>query len=212
MENERLFIVGDIHGCLRTLKDLLKKIDWHPERDGLVFIGDYVDRGSDSKGVVDLLIELSTESARVRFLMGNHEDLFLNYLHGGDPDLYFFNGGGATLRSYGIHERATIPHEHISFLQSLELYIELDDYWIVHAGMRPGIEIHEQSPRDLLWIREPFLMSDYDFGKTVIFGHTPFSAPFVTDNKIGLDTGAVFGNRLTCLELPAGKFHSVSAS
>jgi serine/threonine protein phosphatase 1 len=211
MENERLFIIGDIHGCLGALKNLIEKIKWHPDRDGLIFLGDYVDRGRDSKGVIDLLIELSSESPHVRFLMGNHEDLFLEYLHGGDIEIYLFNGGGATLRSYGNHDRIAVPHEHVSFLKSLELYIELDNYWIVHAGLRPGVEIQEQSLQDLLWIREPFIMSDYDFGKTVIFGHTPFSVPFVMDNKIGLDTGAVFGNRLTCLELPARKFHSVSA-
>lgn len=212
MERERIYIIGDIHGCPGPLKRLIEKIDWQPDRDGLIFLGDYVDRGRDSKGVIDLLIELSKKSPHVRFLMGNHEDLFLEYLQGGDPELYFFNGGGATLKSYGAQGRLHIPREHVSFLQSLELYIELDDYWIVHAGMRPGIGIRKQSVKDLLWIREPFIFSDYDFGKKVIFGHTPFTVPFVTENKIGLDTGLVFGNRLTCLELPAGTFHSVAAS
>jgi serine/threonine protein phosphatase 1 len=211
MKNEKLFIVGDIHGCLDALENLMKKIDWHPDRDGLIFLGDYVDRGRDPKGVIDLLIELSKESPHVRFLMGNHEALFLEYLDGGDADLYLYNGGASTLRSYGKNKGIAVPKEHLSFLQSLEPYIELDDYWIVHAGLQPGIEIQEQSLQDLLWIREPFIMSDYDFGKTVIFGHTPFSVPFIMENKIGLDTGAVFGNRLTCFELPARKFHSVNA-
>jgi len=82
---------------------------------------------------------------------------------------------------------------------------------VVHAGFRPGVAIEDQSLEDLIWIREPFIFSDYDFGKTVIFGHTPIAEPLMMDNKIGLDTGAVYGNRLTCLELPRMKFHSVEA-
>jgi serine/threonine protein phosphatase 1 len=89
--------------------------------------------------------------------------------------------------------------------------IELEDYYIVHAGLRPGIGIRDQSETDRLWIRDSFIFSDYDFGKKIIFGHTPFSFPFIMDNKIGLDTGAVYGNKLTCLEIPSGKFHSVEA-
>ena len=209
MDFERLFIIGDVHGCLETLRRLIDRIDWHPESDGLIFLGDYVDRGKKSRGVIDYIIELSDLSSHIRCLMGNHEGLLLEYLRGGDIERYLFNGGGATLDSYRVNGRISIPSEHVSFLKSLELFIELDDYYVVHAGMRPGIEIHQQSPRDLLWIREPFLYSDYDFGKKVIFGHTPFASPMIKDNKIGLDTGAVFGNRLTCLELPCGKVHSV---
>ncbi len=210
-ESERIFIIGDIHGCLGALQRLMDKIDWDPERDGLIFIGDYIDRGRDPKGVIDFLIRLSSMSPHVQCLMGNHEDLFLNYLEGGDLSLYLFNGGGTTLKSYGIYDGADISQEHLDFLRSLKLIIELDDYLLVHAGFRPWVDIREQSTHDLLWIREPFIHSDYDFGKRVIFGHTPFSVPLVMDNKIGLDTGAVYGNRLTCLEIPGVKFHSVKA-
>ncbi|MDY6974340.1 MAG: hypothetical protein SV775_18800 [Thermodesulfobacteriota bacterium] len=102
-----------------------------------------------------------------------------------------------------------VPQDHMSFYRSLNPYIELQDYYLVHAGFRPGVPANKQSQEDMIWIRESFIDSDYDFGKKVIFGHTPFYEPLIMANKIGLDTGAVYGNRLTCLELPAFRFHSV---
>jgi len=212
MDSERYFIIGDIHGCLGMLKTLIGKIDWHPDRDTLIFLGDYIDRGEDSKGVIDFIIELLSMSPNVQCLIGNHESIFLSYLEGEDEELFLLNGGGATLNSYRMNGETYIPLDHISFLKSLKVIIELDDYYIVHAGFKPGVEIQEQSLEDCLWIREPFIFSDYDFGKKIIFGHTPFYVPLLMDNKIGLDTGAVFGNRLTCLEIPNMKFHSVEAS
>ncbi len=215
MESERLFIVGDIHGCLDPLKRMMDKIDWRPEEDGLVFLGDYIDRGVDSRGVVDYIIEISNSSPLVQCLMGNHENILLDFLSSGDPRLLLLNGGITTLESYQAEERgetdALIPPEHVAFFQDLFLYIELDDYYVVHAGFRPGVEVEKQSTEDLIWIREPFIFSDHDFGKKVIFGHTPLAEPLVMDNKIGLDTGAVYGNKLTCLEIPRMKFHSVEA-
>ncbi len=215
MENERIFIVGDIHGCLDPLKRMMDKIKWRPEKDGLIFLGDYIDRGVDSKGVVDFIIEISDSSPYVQCLMGNHENILLDFLSSGDPRLLLLNGGMTTLESYQAEERgetdALIPPEHVAFFQDLFLYIELDDYYVVHAGFRPGVEVEKQSTEDLIWIREPFIFSDHDFGKKVIFGHTPLAEPLVMDNKIGLDTGAVYGNKLTCLEIPRMKFHSVEA-
>jgi serine/threonine protein phosphatase 1 len=208
---ERSFIIGDIHGCLGMLKSLIGKIDWHPDRDSLIFLGDYIDRGEDSKGVIDLLIELQSHSSNVHLLMGNHEDLFLKYLQGEDEVSFLLNGGDSTLSSYRINGSIRIPIDHVSFLRSLKIMIEIDDYYIVHAGFKPGIAIREQSQEDCLWIREPFIYSEYDFGKKIIFGHTPFYSPLMMDNKIGLDTGAVYGNMLTCLEIPSMKFHSVEA-
>ncbi|MDY6852862.1 MAG: serine/threonine protein phosphatase, partial [Thermodesulfobacteriota bacterium] len=102
-----------------------------------------------------------------------------------------------------------IPQSHYDFLESLAHYYETEDYIFVHAGLRDGILIEDQDPHDLLWIRDEFISSDYDHGKRVIFGHTPFREPLVQPNKIGIDTGAVFGGRLTCLELPGLKFYSV---
>ena len=215
MENERIFIVGDIHGCLDPLRRMMDKIKWQPEKDGLIFLGDYIDRGVDSKGVVDYIIEISNSSPHVQCLMGNHENILLDFLSSGDPRLLLLNGGMTTLESYQKEERgeteALIPSEHVAFFENLFLYIELDDYYVVHAGFRPGVEIEKQSSEDLIWIREPFIFSDHNFGKKVIFGHTPLAEPLVMDNKIGLDTGAVYGNKLTCLEIPRMKFYSVEA-
>ncbi len=215
MENERIFIVGDIHGCLDPLKRMMDKIKWRPEEDGLIFLGDYIDRGVDSKGVVDYIIEISNSSPHVQCLMGNHENILLDFLSSGDPRLLLLNGGMTTLESYQAEERgemeALIPPEHVAFFENLFLYIELDDYYVVHAGFRPGVDIENQSSEDLIWIREPFIFSDHNFGKKVIFGHTPLAEPLVMDNKIGLDTGAVYGNKLTCLEIPRMKFYSVEA-
>ena len=207
MENRRFFIIGDIHGCLGMLKDLMDKIDWDPCKDGLIFLGDYIDRGNNSRGVIDYIIGLKKISENIRCLIGNHEELFLNYLEGLDDGTFLYNGGINTLNNYN----EGVDPDHISFLKSLLPMIELDEYYIVHAGFKPGIEVKDQSIKDILWIREKFIFSDYNFGKRVIFGHTPFSSPLIMDNKIGVDTGAVFGNMLTCLEIPAMKFHSIEA-
>ena len=211
METEKVFIVGDIHGCLGMLKGLMDKIDWRPDRDRLIFLGDYVDRGENPKGVVDFLLELLDSSPNIQCLMGNHEKLFLDYLENRNIRLFFYNGGESTIASYAKNGEVNIPPEHISFLKSLHTIIELEDYYIVHAGFQPGVEIQDQSIQDLLWIRDPFIFSDYDFGKKVIFGHTPFSSPLQMENKIGLDTGAVYGNQLTCLEIRDMKYYSTEA-
>jgi serine/threonine protein phosphatase 1 len=214
MEKDRTFVVGDVHGCLGMLTRLMDKIDWRPDRDALIFLGDYIDRGFDSKGVVDLILELRRISPRVECLIGNHEELFLDFLNGGDLHAFLVNGGLNTLQSYKLDYRLKtplIPPEHLSFFQNLRPWIELEEYYLVHAGFRPAVAVERQAIEDMLWIREPFISSDYDFGKPVIFGHTPFVEPLVRENRIGLDTGAVYGNKLTCLELPAVKFHSVEA-
>lgn len=215
MEAKRTFVIGDIHGCLDMFKRLMEKIDWRPAEDSLIFLGDYIDRGKDSKGVVDFIVDLSRRAADVRGLMGNHEFMFLDYLAGRNRKLYFVNGGGTTLRSYwgleGQSKDLMLPPEHRSFFDSLEMYIELPDYYLVHAGFLPGTTPGEQNAEDMVWIRDQFIYSDHDFGKKVIFGHTPFYEPFISHNKIGLDTGAVYGGRLTCLQLPELKFYSVAA-
>jgi len=215
MDVDKTYIIGDVHGCLEMLKRLLDKIDWNPANDRLIFLGDYIDRGKNSKGVLDLLLEISKSSSLVQFLIGNHENIFLEYLNTGRIMGFILNGGDATLESYRTAESSgsevDIPQEHIAFLRSLEHWIELDDYYVVHAGFRPGVDLERQSFEDLIWIRNAFIFSDYDFGKKVIFGHTPFYKPLLMENKIGLDTGAVYGNKLTCLELPAVKFHFVEA-
>jgi len=216
MTNEqKIFIVGDVHGCLKLLLKMMDKIDWRPDTDRLIFLGDFVDRGEDSRGVIEFVLELSSRSPMVECILGNHESILLDFISGRDPATFFLNGGTATLNSYRLCQPQfgdlLIPSEHVRFMKSLRKWIELDRYYIVHAGFRPGVEIENQSMEDLLWIRDHFIFSDYDFGKKVIFGHTPFSQPLIMANKIGLDTGAVYGNKLTCLELPSFKFHFVEA-
>ena len=215
MKEEKIFIVGDIHGCLGMLQRLMRKIPWRPDVDRLIFLGDYVDRGEDSRGVIEAVMEIKRTSERVDCLLGNHERILLDFIEGRDVSTFFLNGGTSTLNSYRVAQQRygepLIPTAHVGFLKSLKTWIELDDYYVVHAGFRPGVELENQSLEDLLWIRDSFIFSNYRFGKRVIFGHTPFSKPLVMENKIGLDTGAVYGNKLTCLELPSLKFHFVEA-
>ena len=204
----KIFAIGDIHGCLDKLKTLLGMIQVNWDKDLMVFLGDYVDRGPDSRGVIELLLNLKKEHAdRLIFLKGNHEWMFMQFLNGEDHDLFLPNGGKKTLESYSVEkDKIDIPQSHRDFLDHLDLYFETNDYIFVHAGLRPYISISEQSPEDLLWIRSHFLKSSYDWGKRVIFGHTPFSVPFIEPNKVGIDTGAVYGGRLTCLVLPDFEF------
>jgi len=211
-EVEKFFAIGDIHGNLSHLERLMEEIkpSLSPQRDTLVFLGDYIDRGPDSKGVVDFILQLRTELPHLRCLKGNHEAMFLEWLlNGKDYDLYLYNGGGATIRSYSQHGEFTLPQEHLDFFTSLLLYYETEQYLFVHAGLRGGIPLEDQDPHDLIWIRDEFILSPHDFGKMVVFGHTPLQRVFRAPNKIGIDTGAVYGGKLTCLELPAQKLYSV---
>ena len=186
-------------------------IDW--ERDTLLFIGDYVDRGHQPFEVVERLVDLKRQHPATIFLRGNHEDMLLNYLAGRDRLTYLANGGQRTLDAYLKRRREMdlelVPKAHFDFFKSTLLYYQTDEYIFVHAGMRPKVPLEKQLTEDLLWIRGDFIRSSYDFGRRVVFGHTPFSEPFEAFNKIGIDTGAVYGNKLTCVELPGMVFHQV---
>lgn len=212
---ERLLAIGDIHGCNRKLKQLLDLIRVDPLGDTLVFIGDYIDRGPEVRGVIDTLRDLKEACRNVICLRGNHEDMFLNhYLEGQDEDLFLYNGGQSTLSSYGLtladaRAGTGFPENHLRFFTSLPLSYETQEYLFVHAGLRPGRPLAAQSPDDLLWIRREFIDSECDFGKTVVFGHTPLYEPLIEKNKIGIDTGAVYGGCLTCIELPSRKIYQV---
>ncbi len=157
MGSGKSFIVGDLHGCRAMLEKMLGIIPWNPEADNLIFIGDYLDRGNDSKGVIELLIKLSSTYPKVRCIMGNHESIILEYLFGGDEKTFLVNGGISTLESYRINGTVYIPPEHVSFIQSMHTLIELDSYYIVHAGLKPDVKINEQAIKDMLWIRESFI-------------------------------------------------------
>jgi serine/threonine protein phosphatase 1 len=213
----KIFAIGDIHGCNDKLDTLIEKLQIDPTEDTLLFIGDYVDRGPDSKEVINSILEIRKTVENVVCLKGNHEQMFLNYYcERRDEELFMHNGGLRTLISYGFMkegraENLVVPEDHMQFFTTLRLYYETDDYIFVHAGLRPGIPLDQQDVHDLLWIRYDFINSPYDFGKTVVFGHTPISyaLPHVDKNKIGIDTGAVFGGKLTCLELPEMILHQV---
>ena len=204
----RILAIGDIHGFNDRLKLLLDGIGIDPREDTIIFLGDYLDRGPDARGVIDTLLGLQQSCANLICLQGNHESMFLNYyLRGQDEELFLFNSGRYTLDSYGLtlaDVRAGIgyPEHHLNFLLSLPLFYETDKFLFVHAGLKPGIPIAQQSPEDLLWIRSEFIDARWNFGKTIVFGHTPFHEPLIEKHKIGIDTGAVYGGSLTCIELP----------
>lgn len=209
---QKIFVIGDIHGCFGQLCALMDKIPINFSRDQLIFIGDYIDRGSGSIEVVDYLIDLKKQLPGTLFLKGNHEDMLVNYLDGSDRYTYLLNGGQRTLDAYLNYSNNPggypVPSAHLEFFNSLQLYYQTDNYIFVHAGLRKKVPLESQKKMDLLWIRDEFIYSDFDFGKRVIFGHTPFKEPLVQTNKIGIDTGAVYGNRLTCVQLPEIDFFS----
>jgi serine/threonine protein phosphatase 1 len=216
----RVYAVGDIHGCLAELRamhrliaaDLAARPVAAPL---LVHLGDYVDRGPDSAGVVDLLASGGGFSTRLPIvnLRGNHERTMLDALAGqraAITDWRIF-GGDESLRSWGIDPasppagwRRAIPPAHLAFLESLGLMHREGGYLFVHAGIRPGVPLEGQTEQDLISIRQPFLYSEADLGVVVVHGHTPKPSPQVRHNRIGIDTGAVYGGSLTCLVLEGG--------
>ena len=210
-----IYAIGDIHGCRDLLEELLEVVNPDLDRHRLVFIGDYIDRGPDSRGVVEVILNLKKnyKSENIICLMGNHERMFLDFLQGEEELLFLYNGGTATIQSYwgSQWDRSSrrLPVEHAGFFRELHLYYETEDYIFVHGGLRPGVPLAAQVEEDLLWIREEFIFSEEDFGRRIIFGHTPFRSPLVMPNKIGIDTGAVYGNKLTCLILPEERFIAV---
>lgn len=204
-EGPATYVIGDIHGCLQSLERLLHKIRPRPE-DRVIFIGDYIDRGPQSREVVDLLLRLPYRSI---FLLGNHEKMLLDYLAGGDASLYLLNGGTATLESYG-GDAANIPQDHLRFFRSLRPIYETLEHIFVHAGIRPLVPLEEQELKDLVWIRQEFYQFVGRFPKPVVFGHTPMRHVLLAEDRIGIDTGCVYGGKLTCLKLPEREIIQVS--
>lgn len=221
-----VYAVGDVHGRLDLLEQLLHAIcadatETAPlDRPVLVFLGDYVDRGAESRGVIDMILALKhLGQFEVRCLKGNHEQALLQFLD--DPTIgpsWVGHGGGPTLISYGVHPPAmrfdekgwvetqaafkrALPPEHLKFYQELELCLIVGDYLFVHAGVRPGIPLLEQSEQDLLWIRGEFLNNTSNFEKFVVHGHTPVDRPFVGPTRIGVDTGAYATGLLSAARL-----------
>jgi serine/threonine protein phosphatase 1 len=212
----RYFAIGDVHGCFNLLESLWDEIepDFDREKDTLVFIGDYIDRGPDSREVVDFVLDLKKKVNTV-CLRGNHEQMLLNYhIDNACKDFYLMNGGTKTIMSYGMKKadegrRIDIPQDHMDFFRGLITCHETERYIFVHAGLKPGVPLHKQDPTDMIWIRNEFIDSDYDFGKTIVFGHTPLPKPLRSVGRIGIDTGAVYGGKLTCVQLPEEIFYQV---
>jgi serine/threonine protein phosphatase 1 len=211
----RLFAIGDIHGCARELERLVRALE-PAAGDTLVFVGDYVDRGADSRAVIDDLLDLARRPGLTTvFLKGNHEDMFLDYIghrgHWGES--WMLNGGPATLRSYGLSPHtpgpdvlAALPAEHVAFLDGLEPWRFVEDWLLVHAGINPERAWEEQEEEDLFWIREEFILRPHPLPQTVVFGHTPFRQVFLNlPYKLGIDTGCVYGGMLTAIELREGR-------
>ena len=218
----RLFAVGDIHGCVDEITTLIEHLTKHKDlgpEDLLVFMGDYIDRGRSSKGVIDLCLSLKEKWPHTVFLKGNHEDMLLDFLGlgGRGGDVYLANGGLAFFSSYGIEPFGDlseivqgIPRSHLEFLKNLELAVMVSEFLFVHAGVRPDKSLEQQETEDLLWIRQEFVQGQHQLGKTVVFGHTAFNEVFLDlPYKIGVDTGAIFGNQLSVVELVNGDFYQV---
>lgn len=217
---ERVFAVGDVHGRNDLLQPLLSAIRQEAlgaSAPAAVFLGDYVDRGVDSRGVVESLIEFRlTSGIETRFLRGNHDDTLLKFLSdAGVGPTWVDYGGGETLTSYGVEMPGSrgdvegweatrlafdeaIGDTHRAFFDELELCAEYGDYFFSHAGAKPGVPLAEQSARDLMWIRDAFLTSKFSWPKAVVHGHTPSETATVSQRRIGLDTGAYATGRLTC--------------
>jgi serine/threonine protein phosphatase 1 len=222
---EAVYAIGDVHGRLDLLEDLLTRIRIDANRHAasgrrLIFLGDYIDRGAESRGVVERLLQDPLPGFETVRLMGNHEEAMLAFLDGESDGLDWLAFGGLeTLMSYGVPLRrfphasdamaglrsalaAVVPVAHVDLLRGCLLHYSVGDYVFVHAGVRPGIALGKQAPRDLLWIRDDFLRVRIPLpGRVVVHGHTICDLPQNRENRINIDTGAFVSGRLTCLVL-----------
>ena len=226
-----VYAIGDIHGRADLLADIHERVAAHaltvePARKVVVYLGDYVDRGPQSREVVDLLIAAPLSGFEAVYLKGNHEDAMLRFLEDTaiGPSWFSF-GGTATLASYGVdldakppalqnglghiqaELRERLPPDHRRFFEGLELSHTEGGYFFTHAGVKPGVALGEQHPDDLIWIRDVFLKSRQDFGAVVVHGHSISRQPEFRANRIGIDTGAVFTGVLTCLAMVGQERH-----
>ena len=223
-DGTRAYAVGDIHGRLDLLHDLLRQIEadraqHSAARHVLIFLGDYIDRGTQSRAVVEFLRTHAFTGFETHYLRGNHEQIMLDFLR--EPTngpMWLRNGGAATLASYGVPASAlevdvdairqlqidfsrALPDEHLAFLRGLESRHTEGSYFFVHAGVRPGVPLDEQDPHDLIWMRGEFLNSKADHGAIIVHGHSIQTEPEIRANRIGIDTGAYGSGTLTCLVL-----------
>ncbi|WP_313535353.1 metallophosphoesterase family protein [Sphingomonas sp.] len=230
----RAYAIGDVHGRRDLLEQLLARIDAERSADPrrhehLILLGDLIDRGSDSRGVLDLLLERRAADPSLTILGGNHESMLVAMLDGNLRDLesWLHFGGEECVVSYGIDPiallaepasapallRAAIPEKHAALLRALPDSLRVGDVLFVHAGIRPGVEPDAQDPQDLRWIRAPFLRSTADHGVLVVHGHTVVGEPEIHPNRIAIDTGASATGRLTavCLHGTERRFLTTGA-
>jgi len=211
---EKIFAIGDIHGCADELRQLLQKLPLSPDCR-VVFMGDYIDRGENSREVIEIIKDLSNYY-KVICLLGNHESMLLDFLEdpvSPDAGAFIYNGGTATLASYADRTgRYHIPQSHLDFYNSLLLTYETDQFFFVHAGV-PNISLTELDPKkhkqDLIWIREEFLNSSFKWEKIIVHGHTPVVSVDESQQRINVDTGCVYDNNLSAIELPERNVYSV---
>lgn len=218
----RIYAIGDVHGRLDLLEAMHTRIRDEIERDApadwrIVHVGDYVDRGPDSKGVIDFLAEAIRTDSRYVALAGNHDAGLVDFLADPDKDsLFARHGGRQTALSYGVDAdfssqgqarasaerlRAAMPREHVEFLSTLPRSVAFGDFFFCHAGIRPGVPLALQNPEDLIWIRERFLSSPLLYEKVVVHGHTPSQAPEIMPNRVNVDTAAFTTGVLTALSI-----------
>lgn len=215
MSDKKYLAIGDIHGCLESLNGLIHKLNGYRNDYTFVFVGDYIDRGSNSKGVVDRLLKFEQVQDCI-FLRGNHEQMLLDAYYNGRMDMWLMNGGKSTLNSYRVsHDNLTFPEEHLEFYKRTKMYFDTDDYFFVHAGMSPDRTIAEnlKDPKlvkQFLWERSHLNALDNPWEKTVVFGHTPRPHPIKKPNMLGIDTGCVYESlgygKLTAVLLPEQEF------
>ena len=224
-----LYAIGDVHGCARTLDALLDRLATDAGRplgasDTLVFVGDYVDRGPDSPGVLDRAIRLEAaaeagEGPQCVFLRGNHDQMMLDYAAGtGDTEVWWMNGGRTTLAAYQERGDLVLPQDHLGFLHRTPLVAERDGFAFVHAGLDTRRTVAENladpDPGIVLWTREHLARDLSKWETPVVCGHTPVPEPINTPHLVGIDTGAVFAGRpgfgrLTAVALPERRFVAV---
>lgn len=229
----RLLAIGDIHGYRDKLERLMDQVR-PTDADQVVFLGDYVDRGPDSKGVIDFLIEFGRRFPQTVFLQGNHEQMMLDYLHEQEPlpgwtplrersllyawenrrdgpGIWLYNGGDTCLKSYGGRRP---PQEHLDFLLATRLFFTWERFVFVHADAQPNVPLEDQDAFDLQWSRSPEPMRAYFTGKVLVTGHTPRNAPDFGEFRVDLDTGSGRGpsSPLTCADLLTGHIWRASAA
>lgn len=231
-DGHRIYAIGDIHGCLDELlavqANIRQDLQDRPHPNPVtIYLGDYIDRGPDSRGVIENLMAQNAAPHHTHMLFGNHDEFLLTYrkdasipIRPNGPKvnkihwLHELGGGAETLRSYGVmgashnDPQATqaefivaLPDDHLQFFEALEINVRLGSYLFVHAGINPDVSLADQTLDDFIWMREPFLSSTLDHGFTVVHGHSPSDEVDNRGNRIGVDTGAVFDGFLSCLVL-----------